>query len=97
MAVDTAGKRFTIQSTTLPWRMVSIPPDGATSAGNRIADVWLYSGIEPGTGVVTAGFICMRTGFADSHISLPNATGTMTAPKATGSMTLPTATGTIGC
>lgn len=77
MAVDTASKRYTINHVTIPWRMVGTVPDGTTSAGNRQADGYIYSGID--ASITTADFICIK----DSSIAAPYATGTLNQSYAT--------------
>jgi hypothetical protein len=47
MAVDTAEKRFSMMDFDAPSSPGMSPPDGASAFGDRMAMMWLYSGIEP--------------------------------------------------
>lgn len=52
MAIDSAAKRFSILDFDIPSQPGMGPPDGATSEGDRLAMLWLYSGIAAGAPVV---------------------------------------------
>lgn len=47
MAVDTAEKRFSMMDFDVPSSPGMSPPDEASAFGDRMAMMWLYSGIEP--------------------------------------------------
>lgn len=74
--MDTAAKRFSAISVSLPFRGIQTPPDGASSAADRYAIAYLYAFVSTAP---AAGFICVRV--SKSYISAPSATGSISAPK----------------
>jgi hypothetical protein len=55
MAIDTAKKRFSMMDMGAPTPFPGItPPDGATSADDRAAFLWLYAGITAGVIIAAA-------------------------------------------
>lgn len=45
MAIDSASKRFSMMDFDLPTQPGMMPPDGSITAPDRLAFMWLYSGI----------------------------------------------------
>lgn len=77
--MDTAAKRFSAQLTSLPFRGVATPPDGASSAGDRVALAYQYSGLVT---VTTPSAVCIYVG--TSHIAASKATSQIATSRATG-------------
>jgi hypothetical protein len=48
MALDTANKRFSAVNVGNPWRGPTYFPTGTVDASERLAVLWLYSGIAAG-------------------------------------------------
>lgn len=78
--MDTAAKRFSALSLSLPFRGIQTPPDGAMSVGDRLALAYYYSGVTPTT--VPAGFIRIQS----ASIRIPQATASIRIPDATATL-----------
>ena len=79
--MDTEAKRFTAQLISLPYRGIATPPDNTTSAGDRVAIAYQYSGLVTVT-TPTAGFICLNS----ETIGVPSSDGSISIPDSTGSI-----------
>ena len=77
--MDTAAKRLTAQLISLPFRGIATPPDNTTSAGDRVALAYQYSGLIE---VTTPSAVCIYV--KTSHIAASRATSQIATAKATG-------------
>jgi len=82
--MDTAAKRFTAQLISLPFRGIATPPDNTTSAGDRVALAYQYSGLITVT-TPSAGFIRLTA----ANIDIPYSDGSIDLPIADGSIQIP--------
>lgn len=87
--IDTAAERYSAANVMCPWRLGAVPPDGATTSGERFAVGYLYAfGSEA---ITPAGRVCLQGG----AIRVSKATGQARVSKATGNIRVSKATGTI--
>jgi hypothetical protein len=90
--MDTAAKRFTAQLISLPFRGIATPPNSVSTAADRVAIAYRYSGSFGTT--VSAGFIELTdanisSASSDAEVNIPCVDGSIYVSIANGSIQIP--------
>lgn len=82
--MDTAAKRLTAQLISLPYRGIATPPDNTTSAGDRVALAYQYSGLVTAV-APTVKFVRLTA----ANIDIPHSDGSMSLSTSYASIEIP--------